>query len=215
MEDKYEAHLKIINDFLDFLYRNQPKKSPFILKGGTALLRCYKLNRFSEDIDLDCNHSNNSIFKIIEEFCNIHKFEFRIAKDSELVKRCLIHYPNEFHPLKIEISYRNTTIDCDTYTDINNTIVYNIDYLFMQKMNAYTSRDKLRDLFDVTFIYINYKNSLNKQLLMQAKEVIGFKGLGQLEYLLKTDDDVLIDKDILTTNFLTMYNDLGLLSNTD
>jgi predicted nucleotidyltransferase component of viral defense system len=28
--------------------------APFVLKGDTALMKCYGLDRYSEDIDLDC-----------------------------------------------------------------------------------------------------------------------------------------------------------------
>lgn len=32
---------------------NSSQGNPFVLKGGTALMECYGLDRFSEDIDLD------------------------------------------------------------------------------------------------------------------------------------------------------------------
>jgi len=35
------------------------KKLPVILKGGTALLLCYGLNRHSEDLDFDSNKKND------------------------------------------------------------------------------------------------------------------------------------------------------------
>ena len=43
-----ENHFSVICDFLDYLNN---KTSDFILKGGTSLMVCYKLDRFSEDID--------------------------------------------------------------------------------------------------------------------------------------------------------------------
>ena len=43
-------HKKVIIDFLNYL---NSQTDQFILKGGTALMLCYGLNRFSEDIDLD------------------------------------------------------------------------------------------------------------------------------------------------------------------
>jgi predicted nucleotidyltransferase component of viral defense system len=38
--------------------------SDFIPKGGTALLACYGLDRFSEDIDLDAQQGNGTKFRI-------------------------------------------------------------------------------------------------------------------------------------------------------
>ncbi len=160
MTSDQSKHLQVINRFLKYLNDNQPKTYPFILKGGTSLLECYNLDRFSEDIDLDCEKSTSLFFRIVEAFCNKYHYEYRVAKDTETTKRVMIHYPNEYHPLKIEVSYRNTEINKDVYTEINNIIVYKINHLFMQKLNAYTSRDKLRDLYDVTFIFNNYKEEL-------------------------------------------------------
>ena len=50
MEKNWQkAHGHTIKDFLRFL-NNQTDR--FILKGGTALAQCYKLPRFSEDIEV-------------------------------------------------------------------------------------------------------------------------------------------------------------------
>ena len=46
-------HKKVILDVLRALNK---ETDAFILKGGTALMTCYKLDRFSEDIDLDSTH---------------------------------------------------------------------------------------------------------------------------------------------------------------
>ena len=49
-----DLHGQVINSFLKHL---NTKSNSFILKGGTALAKCYNLNRFSEDIDLDISQS--------------------------------------------------------------------------------------------------------------------------------------------------------------
>lgn len=214
MRDEQKKHLEVITNFLDYLYANQPS-NPFILKGGTSLLRCYNLDRFSEDIDLDCERSSSAFFKIIESFCQKYHYDYRIAKDTDTTKRCFIHYPEEYHPLKIEASYRTVEIENKRFTDRNKTIVYKIDELFMQKLNAYNSRDKLRDLYDVVFIYNNYKDELDSSLLQMAKYSLSYKGLEQVEYLLASEQDSLIEPNALINNFLHMYNDLGLLVSTD
>lgn len=214
MTEDQNKHLVVINNFLDFLYTNQPHE-PFILKGGTSLLRCYNLDRFSEDIDLDCKRASTAFFKLVELFCKKYNYEYRVAKDTDTTKRCFIHYPGEYHPLKIEASYRASEIDEKSYTNINKTIVYKIGELFMQKLNAYNSRDKLRDLYDVVFIYNNYKKDLDSSLLQMAKYSFSYKGLEQVEYLLASEQDPLIEPNTLINNFLHMYNDLGLLISTD
>ena len=45
-----EKHLHVIIAFLQAL---NVRTASYILKGGTALMLCYGLTRFSEDIDLD------------------------------------------------------------------------------------------------------------------------------------------------------------------
>lgn len=43
-------HKKVIETVLSIFNKNTDK---YILKGGTALMQCYGLDRFSEDIDMD------------------------------------------------------------------------------------------------------------------------------------------------------------------
>lgn len=50
MEDWKMKHRGIMVLFLRFINN---LSSDFILKGGTALMLCYSLDRFSEDIDLN------------------------------------------------------------------------------------------------------------------------------------------------------------------
>ena len=71
-----EKHGKVIDDFLKDLSTTQ--KDAFILKGGTALLKCYGLDRFSEDIDLDGTKKN--IKEFVDKFCKKYGYEYRIAK---------------------------------------------------------------------------------------------------------------------------------------
>ena len=52
-QSKRELHKTVITNFLAFLNKSSDQ---FVLKGGTSLMMCYGLNRFSEDIDLDANH---------------------------------------------------------------------------------------------------------------------------------------------------------------
>ena len=78
-----KLHYEVIKDFL--IYLNQ-KSEGYILKGGTALMLLYKLDRFSEDIDLD--GTNKNILKnILNEYCKKKGYYFRVAKDTDTVLR--------------------------------------------------------------------------------------------------------------------------------
>lgn len=59
-------HEKVICDFLKYL---NSFSDEYVLKGGTALLTCYNLDRFSEDIDLDSNNKDK-IKKFVVTYCS-------------------------------------------------------------------------------------------------------------------------------------------------
>lgn len=59
---------------------NRSSDNPFILKGGTALMLCYGLTRFSEDIDLDAQRSSvppARFFTAIERACRENGYTWR------------------------------------------------------------------------------------------------------------------------------------------
>ena len=64
--DWRDTHGKVILDFLKCLNKETDQ---FTLKGGTALLTCYGLDRFSEGIDLDGR--KRDIRETARRFCNI------------------------------------------------------------------------------------------------------------------------------------------------
>ena len=210
MNDWKITHKKVIDEFL--LYLNG-KTNDFILKGGTALLTCYKLDRFSEDIDFD--GKNNNIIDYVESFCSLHGYDFRIAKNTDTVKRCMINYGNIGRPLKVEVSLRRVNIPDNEITNINGITVYNIEPLCLMKANAYMSRDKLRDLYDLTFICNNYFEKLSPQTIFVIRNSIEYKGIEQYDYVVRQNEDELIDASKLAGDFLDMYNRLGLLYDSD
>lgn len=203
-------HRKIMEEFI--LYLNN-SSNRFILKGGTSLMLCYGLTRFSEDIDLDGFDKN--LFNIVDNFIYYmsitynYILTYRMAKDTDTVKRALIHYNGE-KPLKVEVSYRRKTVEDYEYTCINNILVYNIENLMIMKINAFSHRDKIRDLFDIVYIFSNYKSSLSTITINALRDAVAFKGLEQFDYLIKDQEDPFIDNDILMEGFLGMYYDLGL-----
>ncbi len=202
-----DKHYKVINDFLIYLNKQTDE---FILKGGTSLLVCYQLDRFSEDIDLDAK-SNRNIKKIIDDFCELNNYKYRIAKDTDTVKRFMINYETIEKPLKIEVSYRRKDIKEEEITKINGIEVYKINELCLMKASAYSGRDKIRDLYDVCFICNNYWNELSDDAKKFIRIAVEYKGLEQFEFIIKDQKDELIDNKKLEENFLKMYDKLGLL----
>lgn len=156
MNNWQSEHRKTINSFLSFL---NSKTDNFILKGGTALLACYNLDRFSEDIDLDSMDKN--IINYIDAYCTQNNFEYRIAKDTD------------------------------------------------------TSRDRLRDLYDVCFICNKYYDQLSDISISLLRSAVEYKGIEHFDYIIQTQQDELIDTNKLASDFLETYNLLGLLYDKD
>lgn len=209
-EDWRIRHEQVMENFLSVLNKHS---SGFILKGGTALRRCYGLDRFSEDIDLD--GFKQDIGPFVRRFCAAYGYSYREAKNTEVVKRYLINYGNDSKPLKVEVSYRNKKFsdqDLSKITEIRNgTLVYTIDILGVMKSIAYQGRDKLRDLYDLSFICEKYVNSLSRTTKLAIASALAYRGLDHFEYMVATQEDPLIDKDRLLDKYLKMHDSLGLL----
>lgn len=213
-----KTHSQIIDEVLKYI---NLESDQFILKGGTALYKCYGLDRFSEDIDLDAL-SNQNIFNIIEQYCHKKKYPFNIQKNTGTVKRITIKYVEtldkdiekdfETHGLKIETSYRRKGfIPSDILTTVNGIKTYKISELFKQKIGAYNNRYKLRDLYDICYIYLNFKDKLTADNILSLIDAFSYKGLGEVDALLFQDSDPLIDNDKLGNEVLNVYDSLGLL----
>lgn len=193
---------------------NSSPSNPFILKGGTALMECYGLDRFSEDIDLDALRSNvpaSRFFNVIDSTCSREGYTWRKAKDTPTVRRAFIDYGIPERPLKIELSLRHRVIPPEKTTTVNGILTYTISELCKLKCAAYMSRDKIRDLFDVSFIADRYYDQLSpdaKDMLAMALE---YKDLDQFDYLVRTQSDPLIDPSHLEDRFLTTLDRVGLL----
>jgi len=201
-----EQHGEMVSSFVKYLNENADS---YVLKGGTALYLCYHLDRFSEDIDLD--GKEKGLPALVKEFCDENGYIYRVAKDTSTVERCLVNYGYSGKPLKIEASYRRREIPAEETRVINGTRVYCIDALCVLKTNAYSGRDKIRDLYDITFICNNYFNELAPQTIALLRSAVEYKGIEHFDYIVRNQPDELINIDKLAGDFLKMYDRLGLL----
>ena len=216
MNNWQERHGQVIADFTKHLNNILNEKSnEFILKGGTALMLCYGLDRFSEAIDLDKNKGSGNLFRFIDIYCKAFGYDYRIAKDTNTVKRAIIYYYGEYKPLKVEMSMRRKEIPTQEIAKVNDIITYTPDALTTMKMAAYQGRDKIRDLYDLCYLYNNYKDQIAPQTLSLMQQGLSYKGLEQFDYLLHNQTDELIDNEKLMNDFLSMYDHLGLLYDED
>jgi hypothetical protein len=201
------AHRRVESEFLKYIGAS----SPLVLKGGTALMMCYKLNRFSEDLDFDSLKKGFSTVGTVENFCAAHGYSFQLVENTDTVQRGFIHYGGR-KPLKVETSYRNCSIGDDEFGIVDGIQVYSIERLAQMKASAYGNRDRIRDLFDLSFIVNTYWDDLSTSTRNSIKDVMLGKGIDQFEYLLQDELDELINVDDLLDSFLNAYEKAGLIA---
>lgn len=211
-----QQHKRVMQDFLHYL-NEQRKDGQYVLKGGTSLMLCYGLNRFSEDIDLDQIGEGGNIIPVIERFCQTHGYDFRIAKNTPVVQRCMVHYSQDRDDilLKIEVSRRAKEIDPDSYKFVDGVCVYNIDTLALLKNNAFQQRTQLRDLFDACFICNNYFNELQNNTKTAIRSALSYRGLDYADWIIQTQSDPLVDPEQLATSVLEAFDVCGLIDQRD
>ena len=153
--------------------------TPYVLKGGTALMFGYDLDRFSEDLDFDSVKKLNLETKIKENLpSGFEIVEITKSKDTDTVQRYKVTYitPNGKRRLKIETSYRKKDINKEDYNLIEAMQIYNIDFLLDNKLKAAhdgdTPRTTARDLYDIHFIVHNFKNILTPDFMNRLKEFV-------------------------------------------
>lgn len=162
----------------------------FVLKGGTALLLYYGLDRFSEDIDLDAFSDNMNICNKIKE----NNWEINVKKNTDTVYRIMLDYgaknDNGSYPLKIEISSRNKNLlnsKSLKYNNINGVNVYNLDEILKMKLVAFGNRDKIRDFYDLSFFLEKEPNCFSNEMLKDLKAKMEYKDLDDLAFLLNKE----------------------------
>lgn len=208
MSDWRQLHGTVIRNFL--LYLNS-LTSAYVLKGGTALMCCYNLDRFSEDIDLDSN-DKTTIAKVVDSFCKGNNFTYRVAKDTDTVKRYFINYGNVSKPLKVEVSYRlNLSLVQDSITSVGTIAVYTPLHLLQLKLTAFSHRDKIRDLYDVLFLLKQYWGILPDSFKAQVINAFSYKGIDYVDYLIKTQSDELVLSNKLYSDYIDVLTMLGMM----
>lgn len=153
------------------------EQKPYVLKGGTALMLAYGLDRFSEDLDFDVYSDLRGSHKasLSPTLKNIKGENFLVndvvvRKDTDTVNRYRINYQNSLDDeasLKIEVSYR-TPLDRDEAVFRNGIYVLPIEKIAEFKINSVLdmnndSRTKARDLYDANFIIKNYPNTVSDE----------------------------------------------------
>lgn len=184
-------------------------EADLVLKGGTALMTCYGLNRFSEDLDFDARHQGLNAIKHFSKIAARYGYECNVRKNTPSVQRLLIHYGGH-KPLKVETSFRRNSIPEQELVIVDDVLTYSIDQLATLKAAAYLARDTLRDLFDVTYIVNTFYNDLPAPTQAVLRSALDAKGLEQFDIITAQQHDELIEPDTLASNLLKAFDVLDL-----
>lgn len=178
------------NILLFVIYQNFG--SEIVFKGGTALSKCYGLNRFSEDLDFTCKKDFD--FKTIEEGIKRFKIDFKIEEEIfERSKSYIIRVngplyignKNSACKLILDFSFREDVIIKPVIKSIGRFLeeIPSFDVYVMaeeeisaEKIRAVLTRNKARDVYDLYFL-VGRGLKLNKELVDK-----------KLEYYKKTFD---------------------------
>lgn len=185
IEESFRAQLsperQLHIDIMERVARNF-SDTPFVLKGGTALLLAYKLDRFSTDLDFDSGKRLGVISRIKTAFpSEVKVLEIREKKDSSVAQRYDVDYHSKFgkDTLKIETSYRTPPQESDVQV-VNGIRVYKLSKLIDQKLQTVQSRTKSRDLYDVAFLGTRHADQFSfKQADDFTKLVKEFRNLSE------------------------------------
>jgi len=147
-----------------------------VIHGGTTIWRCFKGNRFSEDLDVYIPKDMNKLNILFEKF---KKIGFIIERKkigenslySTLKLNCTI--------VKFEALFKKVKGSLKEYETIESNFItiYTLspEELINEKINAYLSRLKVRDLYDIFFLlrYVKEKKHINlKKLISNFKKPI-------------------------------------------
>ena len=170
------------------------KDLPMVLKGGTALLLCYGLDRFSEDLDFDAPKKfsvTNRIERVLSRFTR--DFDIKIVKDTETVQRLKVHYRKETvdRLLKIETSFRQNP-QPETVVVQDGIQTYRVSSLIDQKMAALVGRTKARDLYDVAYLARTYWEAFSPQAKQTLQSLLMDADALESRFRLAFEDDTIL-----------------------
>jgi len=166
------------NILLFIIYKNFG--SEIIFKGGTALSKCYGLNRFSEDLDFTCK--NEFDFKIIQEGLKRFNLDFEIEKEEfERSKSYILKIKgplfngtkNSRCKLILDFSFREEVLTQPKIKNLGrfleeipsfDVLVMSQEEILAEKIRAILTRNKARDVYDLYFL-IESKTELNTELV--------------------------------------------------
>ena len=159
--------------------------SEIVFKGGTALSKCYGLNRFSEDLDFTCKKELDS--KSIEEGLRRFRLDFEIEEEKadknksfSIRIRGPLYNGNRYSMCKIvlDCSFREEVVDKPIIKNIGRFLeeipsfdvyVMSKEEIYSEKIRAIMTRNKARDVYDLYYL-IETGVKIKRQLVSKKLE---------------------------------------------
>ena len=160
----------------------QTSGNEIVFKGGTALSKCYGLNRFSEDLDFTCKNEFN--FKNLSDGLKRFKLEFELEEENfEKSKSFSIKIKgplyngnkNSICKVILDCSFREEVICKPLIKNMGRFLeeipsfdvyVMSQEEILAEKIRAILTRNKARDVYDAYFL-INSGIKISKELVNQ------------------------------------------------
>lgn len=154
-----------------------------VLHGGTAIWRCYKGNRFSEDIDV---YLKKDTAKIEAFYKKLETTGFRIEKkkitENSIYSKLLLGRTE----VRFEALFKSVKGSLKEYEAADGNLItlycLTAEELVNEKADTYLKRMKIRDLYDIFFLLRHVE---------KPKEV-----LAKLKYLLANLKDPIDEKEL-------------------
>ena len=182
------VHKTILFQILKDVYMDT-SISPYLgLKGGTAALMFYGLDRFSVDLDFDLldERQEDAVFMRVIQIAGrygtlkeAHKKHFNLF--------CMISYEDRARNIKVEVNRRQlgSRYEIKTYLGVSMNVI-SLEDMFAHKLMAMHERiaETSRDMYDVWF-FLRSRGPINKAIVEnragESFETVVNKCIAQLE----------------------------------
>lgn len=186
-QEKQTTEINIAREYLQHLFLNyfyqQKNSENFLFKGGTALRIVYQSPRFSEDLDFSGIRNGRVLEEVIENtliLINKNNIKSDLIESKKTSEGWLNIFQFAIYQYQIkitsEVSYRKTFLSKESIL-INSDFIFPYKILILspellinEKIEAFLSRKKARDVFDLYFILRNER--LRKFIDFKRKEKI-------------------------------------------
>lgn len=138
-----------------------------VLHGGTAIWRCYKGNRFSEDIDIYIPRNEKKINLV---FDNLKKRGFNVIKKKITENSLYSTLKLNRTPVRFEALFKSIKGELKEYETVEGNLItiYTLlpEELVKEKIITYLERLKVRDIYDIFFLlrYVKDKKNISDEL---------------------------------------------------